>query len=84
MRSRKLPHGWAFHRNPYDGHTLQSQIEQAAILMQDCTAAPKTAFVDLGYRGVDADNPDVRVVHRGKPKRLTAQERVAPEIPSSS
>lgn len=65
----------AFHRNPYDGHTLQSQIEQAAILMQDCATLPKTAFVDLGYRGVDADNPEVRVVHRGKPKRLTPQER---------
>lgn len=25
-------------------------------------------------RGVDAENSDVRVVHRGKPKRLTAQE----------
>ena len=65
----------AFHRNPYDGHTLSSQLEQATILMQDCAAAPETVFVDLGYRGVDADNPGVRVVHRGKPKRLTAQER---------
>src|SRR5690606_33252281 len=26
----------AFHRNPYDGHTLSSQLEQATILMQDC------------------------------------------------
>ncbi|WP_233574805.1 IS5 family transposase [Pusillimonas sp. NJUB218] len=65
----------AFHRNPYDGHTLSSQLEQASILMQDCAAVPETVFVDLGYRGVDADNPGVRVVHRGKPKRLTAQER---------
>lgn len=44
----------AFHRNPYDGHTLSSQLEQATILMQDCAAAPETVFVDLGYRGVDA------------------------------
>ena len=66
----------AFHRNPYDGHTLNEQLEQATILMQDCAAqAPGTVFVDLGYRGVDADNPGVRVVHRGKPARLTAQER---------
>ena len=43
--------------------------------MQDCSAqAPDTVFVDLGYRGVDADNPQVRIVHRGKPKRLTALE----------
>ena len=42
----------AFHRNPYDGHTLNEQLEQAAILMQDCAAqAPDTVFVDLGYRG---------------------------------
>lgn len=44
--------------------------------MQDCAAqAPDTVFVDLGYRGMDADNPQVRIVHRGKPKRLTALER---------
>jgi len=66
----------AFHRNPYDGHTLNEQLEQAAILMQDCVAqAPDMVFVDLGYRGVDADNPQMRIVHRGKPKRLTALER---------
>ena len=65
----------AFHGNPYDGHTLNEQLEQASILMQDCHLKPVTAFVDLGYRGVDADNPDVRIVHRGKSKRITAQER---------
>ena len=65
----------AFHRNPYDGHTLNEQLEQATILMQDCAPAPDTVFVDLGYRGVDADNPQMRIVHRGKPKRLTALER---------
>ncbi len=66
----------AFHSNPYDGHTLNEQLEQATILMQDCVPqAPSTVFVDLGYRGVEADNPQVRVVHRGKPTRLTALER---------
>ena len=65
----------AFHRNPYDGHTLGLQLEQATILMQDCAVRPNKVFVDLGYRGVDAENPDVRIIHRGKPKRLTAQER---------
>lgn len=65
----------AFHGNPYDGHTLHEQMEQAAILMQDRAPKPVTAFVDLGYRGVDSENPDVRIVHRGKPKRLTSQER---------
>ena len=65
----------AFHGNPYDGHTLYEQLEQATILMQDSAAKPATAFVDLGYRGVDAQNPDVHIVHRGKVKRLTEQER---------
>ncbi len=65
----------AFHGNPYDGHTLSEQLEQASILMQDSGSKPATAFVDLGYRGVDADNPDVHIVHRGKSKRISEQER---------
>lgn len=65
----------AFHGNPYDGHTLNEQLEQASILMQDSAVKPATAFVDLGYRGVDAQNPDVHIVHRGKAKRISEQER---------
>ena len=65
----------AFHGNPYDGHTLNEQLEQASILMQDRAVKPATAFVDLGYRGVDGDNPDVHIVHRGKSKRISEQER---------
>ncbi|TSE18502.1 Transposase DDE domain protein [Tepidimonas alkaliphilus] len=65
----------AFHGNPYDGHTLQAQLEQATILMQDTGVKPSTAYADLGYCGVQADVPDVRLVHRGKIKRLTRQER---------
>jgi IS5 family transposase len=65
----------AFTGNPYDGHTLWEQLEQATILMQDTGHKPTTAYVDLGYRGVDADNPGVAIKHRGKFKTLTAQER---------
>jgi IS5 family transposase len=65
----------AFHGNPYDGHTLNAQLEQASILMQDSKVKLSTAFVDLGYRGVDAENPQVHIVHRGKSKRISAQER---------
>jgi len=43
--------------------------------MQDSVVKPTTAFVDLGYRGVDADNPDVHIVHRGKSKRISEQDR---------
>ena len=64
----------AFHGNPYDGHTLAEQLEQATILMQDSAVKPTTVFVDLGYRG-DAQNPDVHIVHRGKPQRISEQER---------
>ncbi len=65
----------AFTGNPYDGHTLREQLEQAATLMQDTGIKPTTAYVDLGYRGVDADNPGVAIKHRGKFKTLTVQER---------
>ena len=65
----------AFQGNPYDGHTLSEQLEQASILMQDTGVKPTTAFVDLGYRGVDADNPDVHIEHRGKTRRITPEER---------
>jgi IS5 family transposase len=64
----------AFDGNPYDGHTLAEQIEQATILMQDTGVKPNTAWVDLGYRGVDADNPEIEIKHRGKKTRLTELE----------
>ena len=65
----------AFPGKPFDGHTLREQLEQAGILMQETGIKPSTVYVDLGYRGVDADNPDVAIKHRGKFKTLTGQER---------
>lgn len=65
----------AFAGKPYDGHTLNEQVEQAGILMQDTDQKPQTVYADLGYRGVDADNPQVAIKHRGKFKTLSAQER---------
>lgn len=38
--------------------------------MQDIGVKPSTAVVDLGYRGVDADNPGLTITHRVKAKRL--------------
>ena len=32
-------------------------------------------MVDLRFRGVDADNPDVQIIHRGKFKSMTSQQR---------
>jgi IS5 family transposase len=65
----------SFPGNPYDGHVLSAQLEQTTNLMQDLARSPKQVIVDLGYRGVDADNPGVQIIHRGKYKSLTAQEK---------
>jgi IS5 family transposase len=64
-----------FPGNPYDGHILAAQLEQTGVLLEDVGRTPKEIVVDLGYRGVDLDNPDVEIIHRGKYKSLTAQQR---------
>jgi IS5 family transposase len=64
-----------FPGNPYDGHVLSAQLEQTNILLEDTGRAPKQVVVDLGYRGVDQDNPGVEIIHRGKYKSLTKTQR---------
>ena len=61
--------------NPYDGHVLSAQLEQTNNLLQDLGRSPKQVIVDLGYRGVDADNPGVQIIHRGKYKSLSDHEK---------
>lgn len=65
----------SFPGNPYDGHTLAAQVEQSNLLLQDLGAKVKTAVTDLGYRGVEADNAGLHIVHRGKAKTLSPVER---------
>ncbi|WP_296293454.1 transposase [Limnohabitans sp.] len=65
----------AFPGNPYDGHTLNEQVEQASILIQALGTKPQTAYVDLGYRGVDKDNLALDIKHRGKFNSLTDDEK---------
>lgn len=66
-----------FAGNPYDGHILHEQLEQTGILLEDVGGKPRQVVVDLGFRGVDHDNPGVRIIHRGKIKSLSrAQRRV--------
>ncbi len=65
----------SFTCNPYDGHTLNEQLEQVTILTEDTGTRPKQVSVDLGFRGVDAANPGVEIIHRGKFKSLTDQQR---------
>jgi IS5 family transposase len=61
--------------NPYDGHVLSEQLEQTTIVLEDTGKVPKQVIVDLGYRGVYQANPTVEIIHRGKYKSLTAQQR---------
>ncbi len=64
-----------FPGNPYDGHILHEQLEQTGILLEDVGITPKQVVVDLGYRGVDQDNPGVEIIHRGKYRSLTEPQR---------
>ena len=64
-----------FPGNPYDGHILSAVMEQVANLMQDVPAKIKQIVVDLGFRGVDADNPGQEIIHRGKIKSLSRQQK---------
>ena len=61
--------------NPYDGHTLNEQVEQATIMMQALGAKPQTALFDLDYQGVDKDNLGLDIKHRDKLKSLTDEEK---------
>ena len=65
----------SFPGNPYDGHVLHAQLEQTTNLLQDLGRSPKQVIVDLGYRGVDADNPGVQIIHRGTYKSLSDHEK---------
>lgn len=64
-----------FPGNPYDGHILSAVLEQATNLLQDHAVTPDQIVVDLGFRGVDADNPGKEIIHRGRYKSLSAQQR---------
>jgi IS5 family transposase len=64
-----------FPGNPYDGHILSAVLEQATNLLQDHAVTLGQSVVDLGFRGVDADNPGKEIIHRGRYKSLSAQQR---------
>ena len=64
-----------FPGNPYDGNILNQQLEQTTILLEGTGKVPKQVIVDLGFRGVDQDNPTVDIIHRGKYRSLIVQQR---------
>lgn len=75
LRGNLIVGARSFPGNPYDGHTLNEQVEQASILMQELGVKPQTVYADLGYRGVDQENAGIRIRHRGKSASLSEQER---------
>lgn len=74
-RSSLIVGARSFPGHPYDGHILSAQLEQTHILLDRWDASPKEVVVDLGFRGVDHDNPDVQIIHRGKYKSLSRKQR---------
>jgi len=64
-----------FPGDPYDGHILSAVLEQATNLTQNLGLKLKHIVVDLGFRGVDADNPVKEIIYRGKFKSLSAQQK---------
>lgn len=64
-----------FPGNPFDGHALAEQQEQARILIEDHDTSPKPVYVDLGCRGVDHANPCVEIIHRDKYKSMLKADR---------
>jgi IS5 family transposase len=59
----------SFPGNPYDGGTLQEQLEQVECLTR---IKPQTAIVDLGFRGREIEG--TTILHRGKAKRLSRSQ----------
>ena len=65
----------SFPGNPYDGHILNAVLEQATNITQDLNVTLNQVVADLGFRGVDADNPGKQIIHRGKFKSLSPQQK---------
>ena len=57
----------AFEGNPYDGHTLQATIDQAAAMTG---VAPERIYADKGYRGHDYQG-EAQVIIAGRRRGLT-------------
>jgi transposase, IS5 family len=62
---------------PYDGHTLNEQLQQVNAIISDSGECVAKAYVDLGYKGAQKDNPRVMVIDRSKIKKMDKDERAA-------
>ena len=65
----------SFPNNPFDGHTLAEQIEQATTLMQDVAVVPETVYVDRGYRLKKEDRLSIRTLLPDMKHLMTEEER---------
>ena len=65
----------SFPNNPFDGHTLAEQVEQATILMQDVAVVPETVYVDRGYRLKKEDRLPIRTLPPDMKHLVTEEER---------
>ena len=61
----------SFPGNPYDGHTLESQLEQVSIL---CDQVPEEVYVDRGYKG-QKQIGNTRVYIAGQKRNLGRRQR---------
>lgn len=64
----------ALHGNPFDGHTLNSALEQAQRLLPDDAPEINQVFVDQGYRGHGVTDREVYIVGSNQ-KRASASLR---------
>ena len=74
LKSNPIVGARPFGGNWYDGHTFYETIEQSSILMRNTNVRPTSAYVDLGYRGVEQDNPEMGIKSQGTKSRLPEQE----------
>ena len=65
----------SFPGNPYDGHTLDSCLEQAEIISG---VKPEEVFTDLGYRGVEME--DVNSYRARQKRALKRRNAIEPII----
>ena len=56
---------------------LAEQLEQSTIFLEDIGVKPKQVAIDVCYRGkeVDAANPGVQIIHRGRYKTMSQHVR---------
>ena len=77
LKTGLVPGARTYPGNPYDGHTLKDQLEQTSVLLEPLGIAPRSVYVDLGYRGqdIEAKLSHLTIVHRGKYSRLSKKQR---------